>query len=292
MKLIKKLLFVFTVSAFGHLQSQITPNSCNVIVVNTNDEQNAVFINTLSGAKAAIDIPMEPGSSMVISQVKVTLASVEVPTFAHLRFYDSVTSIPDPEDPEDVAHPIPGQTLFTAADTQIINVEELGYEETYGFTIRRLTLQLASPIALSGAVVNGRYWMGVISDANAWATTPVADLIGESVHTGSTIRAWSPITGFEALYEFTAECNTLGIHENGQEKSAIWPNPAKDFISISLTPGHIVSKVVIYNSAAQQIRVVDSGFNNISVTGFPQGVYVLKTYTTNGNVYNSKFVKR
>jgi len=292
MKMIKNLLFFFTVFAFGHLQSQVTPTSCNVIVVNTNDEQNAVFINTLSGAKAAIDIPMEPGSSMVISQVKVTLASVEVPTFAHLRFYDSVTSIPDPEDPEDVAHPIPGQTLFTIENTQITNVEELGNEDTYGFTIRGLTLQLDSPIALSGAAVNGRYWMGVISDANAWAITPVEMINGEAVHTGSSIREWSPIPGFEALYELTAECNSLGIHENTQQQGVIWPNPAKDFFSISPILGQIVSKAVIYNSAGQQIHVVNTGFNKVSVTGFPQGVYLVKTYTTTGNVYNSKFIKR
>ena len=270
--------------------------NCNTIVINDTEEQNGAFINSLGGAKAAVDIPMEAGTSMVISQVKVTLSSVQVPTYAHLRFFNSVTSVPDPEDPEDYAHPNPGDILFNVTDTQIIDVEELAFEPSVQLTIRRLTLQLAAPIVLSGNAVDGRYWMGVISDASAWAVTAHPDtnegVVGEFIHVGSQTRPWSPVTGFEGLYEFTAECSLLGIAENAPQSSTIWPNPANDFLNISLAQGQMVSEVRIYNVAGQQLKSVKSNFEKISVSGLSNGVYFLKIVTKDGAVFSHKFVKQ
>lgn len=273
--------------------SQSVLEQCNAVVINDTEEENGVFISGPSGQKAAADIPIAPDQQITITGVKVTLASMFEPTFVNLRFYDNILSTPeDPEDP--TVFFIPGATLFDVATT-IDSFEEIGYEPLHQFVIRRITLTLPEPIVLSGNLVTDRYWMGVLSDARAWATTAHYEtgegVIGQSVAMGSNNSQWFQLGNIEAQYELTAECSLLSTTPFEADHMAVVPNPASDFLTISLASGKSVEKAAIYNVSGQKILEVNSGFDHINVGALSSGLYLLKTYTGENQSFTTKFVK-
>lgn len=282
--------------AVSHPQSLIAlqvHEACNAVVINDTEEENGVFISGPQGQKAAADIPIAADQQITITGVKVTLASVLEPTFVTLRFYDNILSTPeDPEDP--IVDFIPGATLFDVATT-IDSFEEIGYEPLHQFVIRRITLTLPEPIVLSGNQVTDRYWMGVLSDAKAWATTAHFDtgegVIGEGVAMGSNGFQWFQLGNLEAQYELTAECSLLSTTQFETDHLAVVPNPASDFLKISLASGKSVDRAEIYTVSGQKVLEVVSGFDNINVSALAGGLYILKTYTSENQNFTTKFVK-
>lgn len=270
-----------------------TLEACNAVVINDTEEENGVFISGMSGQKAAVDIPIAPDQQITITGVKVTLASMFEPQFVNLRFYDNILSTPeDPEDP--TVYFIPGTTLFDVATT-VDSFEEIGYEPMHQFVIRRITLTLPEPIVLSGNQVSERYWMGVLSNANAWATTAHYDtgdgVIGQSVAMGSSNFQWFQLGNIEAQYELTAECSLLRTEQFSTDHLAVVPNPASDFLKITLASGKSVAKAEIYTVSGQKVFEVRSGFDNINVASLSSGLYILKTYTNENQNFTTKFVK-
>lgn len=268
-------------------------DACNAVVINDTEEENGVFISGPSGQKAAADIPIAADQQITITGVKVTLASMLEPTFVNLRFYDNILSTPeDPEDP--TVYFIPGATLFDVATT-VDSFEEIGYEPLHQFVIRRITLALPEPIVLSGNQVNERYWMGVLSDARAWATTAHYEtgegVIGQSVAMGSNTFQWFQLGNIEAQYELTAECSLLSAKEFEADHLAVVPNPASDFLKISLASGKSVDRAEIYTVSGQKVLEARTGFDNINVSKLAGGLYILKTYTSENQNFTTKFVK-
>lgn len=271
-----------------------TLEACNAVVINDTEEENGVFISGVSGQKAAADIPIAADQQITITGVKVTLASMFEPEFVNLRFYDNILSTPeDPEDP--TVYFIPGATLFDVATT-IESFEEIGYEPMHQFVIRRITLTLPQPIVLYGNQVADRYWMGVLSNANAWATTAHYEtgdgVIGESVAMGSNNFQWFQLGNIEAQYELTAECSLLGVAQfSNANQLAVTPNPASDFLAISLASGKSVEKAEIYTVSGQKVFEINSGFDHINIAALSNGLYILKTHTNENQNYTTKFVK-
>lgn len=282
----------FQAQSQTHVASQ-TLEGCNTVVINDTEEENGVFISGNSGQKAAVDIPIAPDQQITITGVKVSLASMLPPAFVNLRFYDNILSTPeDPEDP--TVYFIPGTTLFDVATT-IDSFEEIGYEPLHQFYIRRITLTLPEPIVLYGNQVADRYWMGVLSNANAWATTAHYDtgegVVGESVAMGGNNFQWFQLGNIEAQYELTAECSLLNVQQFSTDHLAVAPNPASDWLSISLASGKPVARAEIYTVSGQRVLEVHSGFDNINVASLSAGLYILKINTSENQNFTAKFVK-
>lgn len=215
------------------------------------------------------------------------------PEFVNLRFYDNILSTPeDPEDP--TVHFIPGTTLFDVATT-IDSFEEIGYEPLHQFVIRRITLTLPEPIVLSGNQVSDRYWMGVLSNANAWATTAHGEtgegVVGESIAMGGNSFQWFQLGNIEGQYELTAECSLLGVSQFNSNNVAVVPNPASSYLAIQLASGKLIGKAEIFTISGQKVLETNSEFDNINVASLSSGIYILKTHTNENQYFTTKFVK-
>ncbi|MFT3796130.1 T9SS type A sorting domain-containing protein [Flavobacterium sp.] len=266
--------------------------TCNTVVINDTEEENGVFISGMSGQKAAVDIPIGAEQQITISGIKVTLASQEVPNYVHLRFYENILSVP--EDPEVQPGFIPGDIMFDV-NTEMGEFEVIGYEPLHQFYVRRITLVLAEPIVLSGNQVDGRYWMGALSNANAWATTAHGEtgegVVGESVAMGGNNFQWFQLLNIEAQYELTAECSALAVDQFNAHSAMVVPNPASDFLKVMTASGQSIAKAEIFNVSGQKVKEIHANFDNINVAELSGGVYILKAYTNEDRNFTTKFVK-
>ena len=221
---------------------------CNTIVINDTEEQNGIFISGMQGQKAAADIPLETDEMMTITHIKVTLSSKFIPEYIHFRFYDNIYNVP--EDPEVAPGNIPGEALFDVTGTTVGTSTEIAYDEMHDFYIRDINVELSEPIILKGDEVNGRYWMGVLSDARAWNCTAHYEtgegVIGESLAMGSDTMEWFQMINMEQLYELTAVCGTLGTEDFNIAALSVYPNPAHDVLNIKLPEGIEIIKTEIY----------------------------------------------
>ncbi|PKP24829.1 MAG: hypothetical protein CVU06_04620 [Bacteroidetes bacterium HGW-Bacteroidetes-22] len=289
-------LFMLGCNASGHASVMMPgQDSCNVVVINDTEEQNGLFITGNSGQKAAVDIPIASDIQMTITGIKVTLSSKIPPTYVHFRFYND--TLTNPEDPGEIPQEIPGDILFDVTATEIDTFIVVGYEPMHQFYVRNLTITLPEPIVLKGNLVQGRYWMGVIADANAWASTAHfetgAGVVGESVVMGGDNFEWFQMINLEGLYELTADCSAfVSVQDPIVNKGiSIYPNPAGDYISVNHDSGETLKRAELYNLSGQKVRAFDSDFNNLDLSGLNDGVYMLRVFDAANNVVNKKIIK-
>ena len=93
-----------------------------------------------------------------------------------------------------------------------------------------------------------------------------------------------------------SSCDTLhtGISEleTGKNGLKIYPNPANDYISISLLQYHKNSKLSIYDALSKEVYHNENTYldDNIDVRKFSSGIYLIKISSTDGNLME-RFVK-
>ncbi|GAA4280941.1 T9SS type A sorting domain-containing protein [Gaetbulibacter aestuarii] len=101
---------------------------------------------------------------------------------------------------------------------------------------------------------------------------------------------WQNSTTYFGMYNGTAiyaspgvENKVLGIHNPFLEKQiAVYPNPTSDWLSIdSKIP---LTKVEIYSLWGNQIQVLNSGLELISIRYLPPGIYLIKISSGSGTV--------
>lgn len=96
----------------------------------------------------------------------------------------------------------------------------------------------------------------------------------------------------KAVYE-TCESESIckdviintGINDNKNIK--IYPNPSKDIVNIN---GVIVDRVYIYNNVGKLVDILKN--NQIDVSNYSLGVYIIKIIDINGNIFNTKIIVR
>ena len=76
------------------------------------------------------------------------------------------------------------------------------------------------------------------------------------------------------------------VKEIAVENISLYPNPTN---SIARIEGITVSELQIYNTFGQLVNTV-LGTNEISVTGLPEGVYLLRVTTMNGKIYRLRLI--
>ena len=88
----------------------------------------------------------------------------------------------------------------------------------------------------------------------------------------------------------SAPAKTDDIGDNvikGTNSMCLFPNPAQTSITVSVV-GEI-GQVFVFNLNGQQ--VLQTELTDIDVSGLPQGMYILRAQTTDGIIYQGKFVK-
>lgn len=276
-------------------QAKASAENCNTIVINDTDEENGVFIIGAGGQKAAIDIPIAPNQTIKINSIVVTLASKLPPTFVNFVFYDNILSTP--EDPEDPRRNIPNQQLFAVTDTNILSYEEVGYEPLHEFVIRKVKIQLQTPIILNGNNVDGRIWMSTKSDANAWSITAHyltgEGVVGESIAMGGNTFGWFQLLNQEGLYELEAECEFLNVSDaNLSSKTSIHPNPAQNYFEYSNLNNMKIVSTAIYDESGKMVKNITSNESKINITDLKTGIYIIKTKTSSNIILTNKLIKK
>jgi len=88
-----------------------------------------------------------------------------------------------------------------------------------------------------------------------------------------------------SIYNNSANCNskeeiaalcTSGIHEISNNSFYIYPNPAKNEITISSNEETIISKIIIYNSLGQEMLNENKPNSNIDISNLIQGIYIIE----------------
>lgn len=82
----------------------------------------------------------------------------------------------------------------------------------------------------------------------------------------------------------------MGTVELGSKAISIYPNPATDFINVSLNNGEAKS-IEIVNLAGQNVYSAKA-VNNVNVSFLPAGVYVVKVIDAKGITHTTKVVKK
>lgn len=89
------------------------------------------------------------------------------------------------------------------------------------------------------------------------------------------------------------EGGTLGVSENNNNQFTIYPNPAKDIISVQLKQSSSeISEVKIYDLNGRLSLQPNSNQNTINVESLATGTYLLILKNTDGNKYSQKFIKQ
>lgn len=82
---------------------------------------------------------------------------------------------------------------------------------------------------------------------------------------------------------------TVGISENNETGTAIYPNPATDVLNVISENG--TNKVEIFNVQGQLVKAVNGNVNTISISDMTNGVYFVKVTTDNGTATH-KLIKK
>lgn len=97
--------------------------------------------------------------------------------------------------------------------------------------------------------------------------------------------------GNDAYYDNLVITNSdLGTTPFGQNSLAVYPNPAKDVVSLALPINTEVKEVVVYNVTGQEVLRTNQT-ENISISELATGTYFLKATTTNGASLTKKILK-
>lgn len=94
------------------------------------------------------------------------------------------------------------------------------------------------------------------------------------------------------IYRFTKTGGTVSIKENKASfNTIIFPNPANNFINISVKENNQISQVEVMDINGKLIRTINNQFTNIDVSDLTSGIYIVKVLSNEGLISNSKFVK-
>lgn len=217
------------------------------------------------------------------------MSSRNVPTFVNLWFYKNTVS-PPPKNQN-----VPGDKLFEVNNATIESFEVVGYEPMHQFYVRNIKLKLAEPIILEGDMSDARIWMGVKSDADAWANTAHyttgEGVVGESFAKGSDRFGWSQMLNTEGLYELDAECSFLGTSETATPlKVDIYPNPAQDYFEYTNLNAMSIVSVDVFDASGSLVKQYNDKQTRFDVSKLKKGFYIVKAKTSSNIVLTNKLI--
>jgi hypothetical protein len=89
------------------------------------------------------------------------------------------------------------------------------------------------------------------------------------------------------VYQIVEE---TGIKPVKQKELHLYPNPAVDFIYLSVEDP--LTRINIYNSMGQMVKSIDNPERKFDVSDLTSGMYMLNATDQKGIIYKSKFIKK
>lgn len=90
-----------------------------------------------------------------------------------------------------------------------------------------------------------------------------------------------------------SQSNLKSLHDNGDITLSVYPNPATDFINISIKGNNPDAVVKIYSALGTEIfsENIDN-FKKIDVSDFKNNVYIINVYAKDELLETARFVVR
>ena len=111
---------------------------------------------------------------------------------------------------------------------------------------------------------------------NSLSTCEVQSICDYLASPGGDISIYANKTGCNSQIQVEEACATVTVEEiNLAENISIYPNPAKDILTISCKNGATIDEVVIYNQMGLKVFAGEFLDNTIDVSSLPQGLYFI-----------------
>jgi len=182
-------------------------------------------------------------------------------------------------------------TVDGASDCTVLPIELIDFNGTNNNGINELYWSTASEIN------NNYFTIERSMDARNWETIKFIDGAGNSNTTliysyyddsyyYETSYYRLKQTDYDGKYTYS---KTISISSDNKNNINIFPNPAKDFITITGTTENVLMD--IYSSDGIKIKSIKAGDNStsINVNNFPNGIYILTFINNNGEMSSHKF---
>ncbi len=90
-----------------------------------------------------------------------------------------------------------------------------------------------------------------------------------------------------------SQTNLKSLHENGDVSLSVYPNPATDFINISIKGNNSDAVVKIYSALGTEVYSENiENFKKIDVSDFKNNVYIINVYAKDELLETARFVVR
>jgi len=107
-----------------------------------------------------------------------------------------------------------------------------------------------------------------------------------------TIYISGNATGCNSQIEVEEACATVTVNDlNFNDYFSLYPNPAKDILTISCKNGTTIEEVVIYNQTGQIVFEGGLSNNTIDVSGLRQGMYIVELVSKDWKVWKKLIVE-
>ena len=90
-----------------------------------------------------------------------------------------------------------------------------------------------------------------------------------------------------------SQSNLKSLHDNGDITLSVYPNPATDYINVTVKGNNIDAFVKIYSALGTEVFSENiENFKRIDVTDFKNNVYIINVYSKDELIETARFVVR
>lgn len=313
MKKITLLIFAFAVSFVSAQEATITdagiglsesvPGNAPSRMEECSQGQDGFDINGAAGSNvangfvSAVDIVIPAGESFTLESVSnlnmLTFAGF-LPTTATVTYY------------EDAGTGFPSNDIIGFESSISMTINSSGPWVNPAADVHNVDFDVTDITFEGDATEETKVWVGIQFENNDPAqggtffeirqddTGGGNDaLVGEPlVQRDPNTGTWGYIdfdngdgeeTDSEGFYTFNGQCDPLlSIDENALSQISIYPNPAKDFLSIDMPSNIEINKISLFDTLGRKALVTSD--NNINLSDLARGIYILKIETTSGDL--------
>jgi hypothetical protein len=90
-----------------------------------------------------------------------------------------------------------------------------------------------------------------------------------------------------------SQSNFKSLHDNGDITLSVYPNPATDYINVTIKGNYTDAFVKIYSALGTEVFSENiENFKKIDVTDFKNNVYIINVYSKDELIETARFVVR
>lgn len=154
---------------------------------------------------------------------------------------------------------------------------------------------IAAALYLTGTTTPALVFSG--NSGETWKTVSTEDLKYIFTTSADFVFGANSVTAYIAtsdlgVMSYVVDYDVLGTDNPQLPKNniAIYPNPASSVLNITASDNSEIKNTVIYTLAGQ--KVIETAATSINVSTLSNGIYIVKSSTSNGGSYTQKLIKQ